>query len=363
MVPLDAANDYTFFMDSNELSESVPKEAKVRLLRPSVPTSVAASASGNRSLFDMWRVARALSSHEIDVLLFPTIYSFVPTITRAKKIVVIHDVIAETYPDLTVPRRTARLLWNLKVSLGRRQADAIVTVSEYSRRCIVNRFGLPPDRVFVVSEASDPVFRPLKNAQITPALKAAGVPEGRPMIVYVGGFSPHKNLEVLIDAFSKLCGHATYADTVLVMVGEYRKEVFHSYYGTLAAQVQKLGLNGRVIFTGFLPDEELVVLLNMATVLALPSLMEGFGLPAVEAAACGCPVIATEESPLPELLEGGGIFIDPHKDHLDAALETVLGSQAVRERMRVAALHAASRLTWKAAAHQMMNVIRTVSRS
>jgi glycosyltransferase involved in cell wall biosynthesis len=350
-------------MDSDELSKSVPKQAVIQLLRPSVPTSVAASATGSRSVSDMWRTSRALSTAELDVLLFPTIYSFVPTVTRARKIVVIHDVIAESFPHLTVPRRTARLLWNLKVGLGRMQADAIVTVSEYSRRCIVNRFGLSPDRIFVVGEASDPIFRPLENAQLTPFLKAAGVPAGRQMIVYVGGFSPHKNLETLVDAFAKLSGTSKYRDTVLVMVGEYRKEVFHSYHGTIAAHVQRLKLSDRVIFTGYLPDEELVVLLNLATVLALPSLMEGFGLPAIEAAACGCPVIATNESPLPELLEGGGIFVNPHEDHLDAALDAVLGSEPVRGRMRLAALEAARRLTWNAAAHQMIDVIRTVTRT
>jgi glycosyltransferase involved in cell wall biosynthesis len=102
-------------------------------------------------------------------------------------------------------------------------------------------------------------------------------------------------------------------------------------------------------------------LLNLSAVLALPSLMEGFGLPAVEAAACGCPVAATTESPLPELLAGGGIFFDPRGGGLEPALEELLGSEELRRRLGEAAAAAAGRLTWEAAAHQMLDVIRKVS--
>jgi glycosyltransferase involved in cell wall biosynthesis len=112
------------------------------------------------------------------------------------------------------------------------------------------------------------------------------------------------------------------------------------------------------VFTGYLSDEDLAVLLNLSTVLVLPSLMEGFGLPAVEAAACGCPVIATSESPLPDLLAGGGIFFDPRGKALEPALETMLGSTAERDGMAEAAADAAGRLTWDAAARQMLEVIR-----
>ena len=100
-----------------------------------------------------------MSDREFDLLLFPTIYSYVPVFSRAKKIVMIHDVIAEKYPDLTVPRSAARFFWNTKVALGRWQADAIATVSDYSRRGILEHFGLAPERVFVVGEANDPIFR------------------------------------------------------------------------------------------------------------------------------------------------------------------------------------------------------------
>src|SRR5437763_11570439 len=116
-------------------------------------------------------------------------------------------------------------------------------------------------------------------------------------------------------------------------------------------------LRDRVVFPGYLADVDVVVLLNRATVLLLPSRMEGFGLPAVEAAACGCPVIATKASPLARLLDGGGIFIEPCEAELSAALEKVLSSEEMRGRMSEAGLAAARKLTWDAAADQMLNVI------
>ena len=113
----------------------------------------------------------------------------------------------------------------------------------------------------------------------------------------------------------------------------------------------------RVVFTGYLKDEDVVVFLNLASVLVLPSLMEGFGLPAVEAAACGCPVIATNESPLASLLGGGAISILPREQEIEQALVSVLSSEEMRRRMSQAGLAAAQALTWNNAARQLMEVI------
>lgn len=349
-------------MDSLENTGDLPSAATIRLIPTSAPTALAASANGNRSARDMWRMSRALSNSNADVLLFPTIYSYVPVVSAAKKIVMMHDVIAEKFPVLTMSGRKARLFWKLKVAVGRRQADALATVSDFSRQCIVEHFGMDAKRVHVISEASDPVFRVLENVKLTPRLRAAGIAPGQRTIVYVGGFSPHKNLEALVAAFSNLSRRPSFSDARLVLVGEDRKEVFHSYAGTIRRQVNELGLTDKVIFTGYLPDEEVVVLLNLASVSVLPSLMEGFGLPALEAAACGCPVIATRESPLPALLGEGGLFFDPAKpDELESALVRALESETLRKKLAEAGKAAADKLTWDASAQQMLNLIRMVA--
>ncbi len=361
LVPLDRENRYTFFMDSTENLETVPPEAEVRMIPASVPTALAASANSYRSPRDLWRMSRAMSGREFDLLLFPTVYSYVPVFSGAKKVVIIHDVIAEHYTRLTLPSYRARLFWKAKVAVGRWQADAIVTISDYSRQEILRLFKIAPERIFVVGEASDPAFRLLDHPLSTPRLDTLGITGCGRSVVYVGGFSPHKNLEPLISVFARLASQSAFSDVRLIMVGEYEKEVFHSYFGTIRKQVDELKISDRVIFTGYLADGELVVLLNLSTVLVLPSLMEGFGLPAVEAAACGCPVIATTASPLPKLLGEGGLYVNPVKpEELEVALIRVLESESLRRHMREAGLTAARQLTWDAAAQQMMSLIQKV---
>ncbi len=362
LASMDGRHDYTFITDSAASVDCLPDEAEIRIVDTTAPTTLAAAATGRRSVGDMWRMSRALSDGKFDLLLFPTVYSYVPVFTRTRKIVMIHDVIAETFPKLTVPGILARLSWRAKVALGRFQADAIVTVSEYSRRKIIERFGISPDRIFVAGEAADPVFRRIEAPRPTECLRELRISPDDRLVIYVGGFNPHKNLETLVDAFAELSAEQGCRGMKLVLVGEYRREVFHSYAGRIRRMVEDLGLSDRVIFTGFLPDEDLAVLLNIGAVLVLPSLMEGFGLPAIEAAACGCPVIATTESPLPELLGESAVFFDPvDRAGLVSALRRVAGSAELRAEMRSGGLAAASALTWEAAARQMIDIIEKVA--
>jgi glycosyltransferase involved in cell wall biosynthesis len=358
LVRLDQVNEFTFFVDADNPREPLPERARVVRIATARPAAVAASADGRRSLGDMLLTSRTLSREPLDILLFPSIYSFAPAFTTARKLVFIHDVIAETYPHLTVPNFSARIAWKAKVALGRAQADGLITVSEYSRGAISRHFRMSADDIFVVGEASDPVFRRLDAARLPDCLRSAA---GRPMLVYVGGFGPHKNLEVLLRSFAEIQATPQFRSAMLVLAGEYRKEVFHSYYTTLRSFVEQLNLADSVIFPGYVPDEELVHILNLAQALVLPSLMEGFGLPAVEAAACGCPVIATTNSPLPSLLGRGGIYVDPARpDDITGAIERVLASPELRREMSAAGVDAARRLTWDAAAQQLIAVIHKV---
>ncbi len=362
LVALDRENRYTFVLDGEPPKERLAPNVTIRSVSTSLPTTLAASADGHRSLRDMWRMSRALSDPEFDLVFFPTVYSYVPVFTRAHKLVMIHDAIAETYPQLTTPRRLARAFWRIKVKAGQFQADALVTVSEYSRRELMKCLRAPTARVHVVGEASDPVFRCLPDPVPTPRLASWGIKFDQPVVVFVGGFSPHKNLPTLLDVVSELALRKGLPELQLVMVGDHQNEVFHSHFQELREHARKLGIQDHVIFTGYLPDEEVVVLLNLATVLVLPSLMEGFGLPAFEAAACGCPVIATNASPVPELLGEGGRYFEPTDSAaLESTLRLVIESPELRTRMRRAALAASARLTWDAAARQLRDVIQTLA--
>jgi len=149
-----------------------------------------------------------------------------------------------------------------------------------------------------------------------------------------------------------------------VLVGDYTGDSFYSCYSQLAERVRVDRLEQHVIFTGRLEDKDLIVLLNRADALVLPSVCEGFGLPAVEAAACGTPVLATTESPIPELLGDGVIAISPSdRPGWLQAIERVLTDAALRQHMSEAALAAASRLSWKNSARQLLSVFDEVQRN
>lgn len=357
LVSTDSVNQYTFCVDSAEQADSIPSAAKVKLVPAAVPTTRAATYDGHRSVRDMWQMSRALAEPAFDLLLFPTIYSYVPVFSPAKKIVGILDTIAESFPQWTQPSRTGQLFWKAKTAAGRWQADMVITLSDYSRRGIIERFHLPPSRVAIVSAAADPTFRILQDPQPTPHMCELGLERGR-QIVYLGGFSPHKNLKTLVDAFAAIARRPETQDVKLVLVGEYANESFYGEFETIEAQVQTYGLQDRVVCPGFMPDEELVVLLNRAELFCLPSWMEGFGLPAVEAAACGCPIIVTEASPLPALFGEGALHFDPHDvEGLTSALFRVLTDQELKLRLRTQGPAAAARLTWDAAALQLLHVL------
>ena len=380
---LDRSNEYVLFVDT-------PPDSLLRPLPParlievpvSVPAAIAASADGRRSLADAWSMSRALSATDLECLIFPTLYSYVPVVTRAKKILMIHDVIAERLPQHVFPNQTGKMWWHLKSELARAQADRIVTVSDYSRQMLIAEFGLEANRVKVVGEAPDPLFRPLPDAALPSAVTGLGVTgldvtgldvtgqsainQGlkRPdrLLTYVGGFGPHKNLSRLLDVFEKLAAQPRFEDLTLVLVGDYQTDPFYSGYGELKSRLAGSSVEQRVIFPGFLPDGDLVHLLNCSSLLVLPSLMEGYGLPAVEAAACGIPVVATEQSPLKQLLGDGVLVFDPYDaDALQQSIESVLEDESLRRRMGQAALEAAGKLGWTQAAAELIAGIEEVA--
>jgi len=277
--------------------------------------------------------------------------------------VAIHDVIAERHPRMVFARRRYQLMWRLKLALAVRQASLVLTVSDHARAGIMTRFKLRPDRVRVIVEAPDPVFRSLTSPR-EPADLLPGVPppRGSRYLLYVGGISPHKNLPTLVEAFRRLTADGAFGDLHLLLVGDYRGDVFFSAYEGLRGLIDRLGLGPRVHFTGFVPDEPLVDLYNRAEVLVLPSLEEGFGLPAFEAAACGTPVVVSETGPAAALL-GGGAWSFPPRDAaaLTAALGTLLADPGRREVMGREARRRAAELSWERAAAELHAILREVA--
>ena len=361
---IDRQNHYTFFADSDSSEFPLPEE-QVEVIRVpcGTPTVKAASADGRRALGDMWAFSRAISSQKLDLFFFPSVYSYVPLLGRFPKIVTVHDVIPERFPELVFPTVRSRLNWRAKMKVACAQARVILTVSEYSRRCLVEHMGLDSSRLRVVSEAGDPIFQRLEELNGTALFNKLGLNANARFVTYVGGFSPHKNLKLLVDVFRELSSQKG-LDVYLLLVGDYEADVFHSCYRELKEQVRNSGMENRVLFTGYIEDKDLVTLLNFAEALVLPSFSEGFGLPAIEAAACGTPVIATTESPLKDLLGAGAISVTPNdRAGLLASLKAVLGDPVRRKAMSEAALAAARECSWEQSACQLLSVFDEVRKT
>jgi glycosyltransferase involved in cell wall biosynthesis len=364
LLELDKQNEYIFFIDSESNEFPLPPRTEVCRVATKVPTIQAAGADSRRSLPDLWAVSQAIRRANVDVIFFPSEYTYVPVITRTPQIVTLHDATPEVVPEMVFPNQKARFFFGAKKRMAIRLARLLVTVSEYSRRRLQETLSIPLARLRVVGEAPDPIFRPMECSCSSAAMERWGIPPQAKCLIYVGGFTPHKNLLMLLDVFGEATARGAFPDMRLVHVGDYATDPFHSSYGELAERVRQAHLERQVIFTGRLSDEDLVVLLNRSDALVLPSFSEGFGLPGIEAAACGKPVLATTASPLPELLGEGAIAVDPaDRSGWLNAIELVLGDAALRERMSKAALAAASSLSWKNSASQLLSVFHEVQRN
>ncbi len=182
-----------------------------------------------------------------------------------------------------------------------------MTVSQASSRAIQRWLGRPDPRIRVITEGPDPIFGPrAAGPESDGVLRRHGLRPGERYLLYVGGLSPHKNLPRLVEAFARSGGD----DVRLVLTGDVH-DVFHTCVPAIRAAIERHGLGGRVILTGFVPDEDLVFLYGRAFALVQPSLLEGFGLPAVEAMACGTPVISSQAGSLPEVIGEAGVYFEP----------------------------------------------------
>ncbi|MDQ3710994.1 MAG: glycosyltransferase family 4 protein [Acidobacteriota bacterium] len=353
----DKKNEYLFFVDSQFIeSDEFPSNVKTIIAQTQVSPMQAASASGRRSVKDLWSMSREVLHHKIDLFFFPAVYSYFPILNRTKIIVTIHDVIADHHPELVFPNSKLKMFWKLKQNMAIRQANLILTVSDYSKREIIEYFKLPESKVRVVSEAAHSVFSVLQpSSEMNQTLSRFGLETDEDFLLYVGGISPHKNLNALIAAFQIIISDADFSSVKLVLVGDYRDDPFFSAYPSLKKQIDRLGLSDKVIFTGYIEDLELAHLYNSTTLVVLPSLEEGFGLPAVEAMACGAPVAASNRGSLPEVLGKAGRFFDPtDTENMAETLRHILGNHALRKEMSQTGLVIAKEFLWNKAAKDML---------
>jgi glycosyltransferase involved in cell wall biosynthesis len=290
--------------DAVKLPESVQKQV-VPLSRSQAQ---AASAKGNRSGNELWAMSRAVAAMGFDLYYFPSSFTYFPLMPWQKSIVTFHDTLAVDRPDLVFPTRQGRWFWWMKEQAARWNTSRMTTVSATSRRDLARFFHTSESAIGLLTEGVDPVFLSDESQlpNYTELLTTFGLQPSEPYWLYVGGLSPHKNLLRLVEAFASLPPESG----KLLLVGDF-SDNFHTHVPEIRAKIEAEGLSDRLLLTGFVPDDRLAVIYRHAKGVVLPSLWEGFGLPAAEAMASGTAVLHSTAGSLPEVVGDAGLSFDP----------------------------------------------------
>lgn len=350
LIARDSGIRYTLVFDQ---APSDPLPEGVEAIHASTEESLneASQGTNSRSLGYLWRMGRLAREGNFDVFFFPAVYSYFPLLSRVPCVVCYHDTTAERLPGMLFPSKLNHRLWQAKTFLAKLQTTRAMTVSMASARDLHTILRFPEDQIDVVTEAADPMFRQLDDAQASAQTRAAhGIPEDAELLVHIGGMNRHKNILRLLQAMPAVVSRNP--RTHLAIVGNIAGTGFWDNVPELQAFVANHPpLDQHVHFTGRLEDDVLVQLLNGAAALVFPSLWEGFGLPAVEAMACGVPVLASDRGSLPEVVGDAGILFDPEKvEAISSTILAFLGDPALRARLAEAAPRRARSFNWDRAA-------------
>lgn len=278
----------------------------------------------------------------------------VPPKVHGRTVVTVHDMVLHAYPE-TVRLRTREMLrMGLKKSMER--ADCIVTDSEFSRTEIAKYYPEYADKVEVVPCGVDTKrFHPVEDAEEIARVKAAHNIRGE-YFLYLGTLEPRKNLERLIQGYALLCQKYHGEVPKLVLAGG-KGWMYESIFET----VQMLHLEHRVLFPNYIPSEDMAALYSGATAFVFPSLYEGFGMPPLEAMACGTPVLTSNAASLPEAVGKAAILVNPYQvEAIEYGLEQLMTRPGLRAKMSKMGLARAEQMSWENAAEKLFSIYETL---
>ncbi len=306
-----------------------------------------------RRLWTHARLSAEMLRHAPDVLFVPA--HVLPLIHPRRSVVTVHDLGYLYYPDAHRDADRRYLDWSTRWNAH--QAAAVLADSEATKADLIRAYGARSDRIHVVYLGRDEritrVANPLRLAEVRAKYDLA-----QRYFLYMGTLQPRKNLERVVQAFEAICGRGELADMQLVLAG--RKGWL---YDSLFARVEAAGLGERVVFPGYIPDEDVPALLSAAAAFVFPSLYEGFGIPVLEAGGCGVPVITSNTSSLPEVAGDAALLVDPHDvDAIAEAMYRVVTDPELAAELTRRGHENVKRFSWEKCARETLAVLESVAR-
>lgn len=323
----------------DDLSEAIKNRPDTEVIETNI---------NHYSLKEQTDLLKLLNSIKPDLVHFPHFNH--PILYKGKFVVTIHDLTLSHFAERSNFMKT--LIYNKVISSAARNSKKIFTVSGFVKNEMVKKLQLPSSKVVVTHNGIDEKFKKITNPRVLQ--KAEKYNLIKPYYLYVGQWRSHKNLLILVEAFSSLVKKGLKGKVELVLAGKIDPK-----YPQLQALVKKLSLEKDVRFTGFISDEDLPIIYNNALAFVFPSLSEGFGLPALEAQACGTPVISSDNTSMPEILSDGALYFDgKNQKQLEGKMIDVLKKEKLRDELIAKGLENTKKFSWKQTASKSLEVYR-----
>lgn len=338
---------FGFYVDN--LVKHLKKYNHTNIYKLYKPTSPKDFNAPQRFWWDQFVFPNMVKTDQVDILHQPCFSA--PVFYKGKIVVTIHDLIAIKFgQDIPFYSRQFFGKW---MPFSYRYADRIIAISEHTKKDIIKILKIPKEKIRVIYEAADEACKYIPDKLKIEKTKTKYDIYGD-YLIHIGTINPRKNLEFLIKVFSKVV--KTYPKIKLVITGKKGW-----YYEGLFKLVKKLGLQNKVVFTGYIEDEEKPILYTGAKIFLFPSLYEGFGLPILESMACRTPVISSNTSSLPELVGDAGILLDP-KDKIKwvKTIKKILSNQLFSQKLIEASIYQLKKFSWDRCAKETIKVYQNL---
>lgn len=348
LAKIDQDNQYVVFAKPEHIAEFSIDQPNFHLLAVHI-----VQRRPLRLLWEQFVLPELVQRYQVEVLHSP--HYTTPIFNSSHSVVTVCDMTFFLYPKMHGIMK--RVFFQQMMQISSKRADRIIAISESTGKDLLHLLGVTPDKIHTVLLAADDNFRPIGDCvKVGKICRRYGLQPGE-FFLYVGTLEPRKNVPALLHAYKDLLDSGI--QERLVIVGK-KGWMFENIFATM----QILGLENKVIFTGYVPDEDLPYLYNGARLFVYPSLYEGFGLPVLEAMACGTPVVTSNVSSMPEIVGDAGLLVNPHEhSQLAQAIECLIMDDDLHQSLKERGLERAAQFSWEKTAQETLKIYSQVCAS